>query len=67
MLFKSVIVRFIKGTLGGMATALSLVSYQTPAVWSDFHSVLNVLGVAAVSGAISGFLLAFMKWASWKN
>ena len=66
-MLKSILVRFLKGTLGGVATALSLVSYQTPTVWSDFNSIVNVLGIAAVSGAISGFLLAFMKWASWKE
>ena len=66
-MFKSVLTRFGKGTVAGAIAAMALVSYNTPTVWSDFNSIFNALGVAAVSGAITGLLLAIQKWASWQE
>ena len=64
---KSVFMRFVKGALAGAATSMSMVALNTPTVWSDFNLILDGLAVAGTFGALTGLLLAFEKWASWKE
>ena len=66
-MIKSLITRFGKGIIAGAVASMALVTYNTPTIWSDFSSIFNALGIAAVSGAITGLLLALQKWASWKE
>lgn len=64
---KAVVIRFLKGAIAGAAASIGMVSYQTPAIWSDFSTILTSLGVAGTAGAIGGLILALQKWASWKE
>ena len=64
-MINSVLKRFAKGAIAGAVTSMSVVTIQTPTMWSDFHLILNNLGIACVSGAMVGLLLALHKWASW--
>ncbi len=64
---KSVLVRFGKGALSGGATAIAMVTFATPTVWSAFPTVLNTLGIAFCGGALTGLILAFEKWANWSD
>lgn len=66
-MFKSIIIRFLKGAIAGAVASMGVITYQTPMVWSDFYTVLNALAIAGVSGAIGGILLALQKWASWED
>lgn len=66
-MFKSVLMRFLKGAIAGAVASMSVISYQTPVVWSDFHLILNNLAIACVAGAMGGLMLALQKWASWKE
>lgn len=59
--------RFMKGALAGAITSMSMVTYANPTLWSDFNSIFSALGIPAVSGAITGLLLAAQKFASWKE
>lgn len=63
--FQSIITRFIKGAVFSGASAVAVVSYATPTAWSDFPHILNTLGIVFIGGALSGFLLALEKWATW--
>lgn len=62
---KSIITRLLKGTIAGAIGAMVVITFNVPSTWSDIHSVLNALAIAGVYGAITGFLLAAQKWASW--
>lgn len=64
---KSVFMRFVKGSLGGAAASMVMVALKTPTVWSDFNLIIEGLAIAGTFGALTGFLLAFEKWASWKD
>ena len=64
---KSVLNRFAKGIISGAVASMAMVTINQPSVWSDFGSILNSLGLAATSGAITGLLLALQKWASWED
>lgn len=66
-MIKSIIIRFLKGAIAGAATSMGMVTMQQPAIWSDFHTLLNSLGIAAAFGSIVGLLLALQKLASWKD
>ena len=62
---KSIFVRFLKGAISGAVTAMGLVTFAMPSVWTDFIGILNTLGIAGMAGAISGILMAAEKWANW--
>lgn len=66
-MIKSVLMRFLKGAIAGAAASMALVKYTTPTTWGDFNGILNALGIAMVGGFLTGFVLAFEKWASWKE
>ena len=66
-MIKSILTRFGKGIVTGAVASMVLVTYSTPTIWADFNSIFSALGVAAVSGSITGLLLALQKWASWKE
>ena len=66
-MIKSILTRFGKGAVAGAVASMALVSLGTPSLWSDFSSIFNALGVAALSGAMTGLLLALQKWASWQE
>lgn len=66
-MFKSVLIRFLKGAIAGAVASMSVITYQVPMIWSDFYTVLNALAIAGVAGAIGGILLALQKWASWED
>lgn len=63
----SVLKRFAKGIIAGAVSAMSMVTITQPSVWSDFNSILGSLAMSATFGAITGFLLALQKWASWED
>jgi len=63
----AVVTRFLKGMIAGAVSAMGMVTYNAPSVWSDFKTILNALALAATFGALTGFLLALQKWASWKD
>lgn len=65
--FIAILKRFLKGAIAGAVTSISVVTWNVPTVWSDFQTILNTLGIAAVSGAISGLILALEKWANWSD
>lgn len=62
---KSVLMRFLKGTISGAVSSMTLVSLATPVVWSDFKAILFSLAIAGVFGGLTGLLLALEKWSSW--
>lgn len=63
----SVAKRFLKGMIAGAAGAMVLITFKVPTAWADFTAIFNALGIAASFGAITGFILALQKWASWKD
>ena len=63
----SILNRFAKGIIAGAVSSMSMVSLTQPEVWSDFNSLLGSLAMSATFGALTGFLLALQKWASWKE
>jgi hypothetical protein len=63
---KAVLKRFLKGAIAGAIGQMAIVTYQAPVVWTDVISILNLLALAGITGAIGGVLLAGQKWASWK-
>jgi hypothetical protein len=62
---KSVIGRFIKGAVSGAFTAMALVTWATPTSWTELPTVLSILGLVGIAGAINGAILAGQKYASW--
>lgn len=66
-MLKVVFKRFLKGTIMGAVAQMGIVSFTQPTMWSDFHLILNNLAIAGAFGALTGFLLALQKWASWKE
>lgn len=66
-MIKSVLIRFFKGMVAGAITQMSIVTFTTPHAWSDFYVSLDNLLLAAATGAMTGLLLGFQKWASWKE
>lgn len=64
---KSILTRFLKGIIAGAVSAMGLITIQTPTVWSNFSSIFNNLGIAAVFGGLTGLLLALEKWANWQD
>jgi hypothetical protein len=65
MKLRSVLNRFLKGAIAGAVSSMSLVTLNQPSVWSDFSVLFNSLGLACAFGAMTGFLLALQKFASW--
>lgn len=65
--YTSVINRFLKGSIAGAVSSMSLVTLSQPKIWSDFGSVFNSLGIAFLFGAVTGMLMALQKWASWEE
>ena len=63
----SILNRFLKGIISGAVASMAMVTLTQPTVWSDFSSILGSLGMSATFGAITGFLLALQKFASWKE
>lgn len=63
----SILNRFAKGIIAGAVSSMSMVSLTQPEIWSDFNSLLGSLAMSATFGALTGFLLALQKWASWKE
>lgn len=63
----SVLNRFAKGIISGAVSAMVMVQFVQPTVWSDFGSIFNSLGIAGSFGAMTGLLLALQKWASWQE
>ncbi len=64
---RAILKRFLKGMISGAITAMTGVTLVQPSIWTDFNSIINVLLIAGVFGALNGLLLAVQKWASWKN
>lgn len=65
--YNAVLKRFLKGAISGALTAMGLVTFSEPKMWSDFIGILNMLAIAGLFGALNGLLLALNKWASWKE
>jgi len=66
-MYNSLVKRFLKGTIAGAVSAMTMVTINVPSVWGDFNTILNSLIMAATFGAITGLLLSLQKWASWKE
>lgn len=64
-MLKQIIIRFVKGMVAGAATSLAVVSYSNIQSWHDFNAALSTLAIACASGALTGLILAFEKWATW--
>jgi hypothetical protein len=66
-MIKSIITRFVKGAIAGAITAMMIITFNVPTAWGDIYNMLNTLAIVGTYGAITGFLLAVQKWASWKE
>lgn len=66
-MFKSVIIRFLKGVVSGGVASMGVVTFTQPHVWSDFSTILSSLGIAAGYGCLVGALLGLQKLASWQE
>jgi hypothetical protein len=64
-MYKSILIRFLKGAIAGAVASMSMVTIQQPSVWADFGTLFSSLGMAGLFGAITGLLLALQKWATW--
>lgn len=62
---KSVLMRFIKGFIAGALAAIGLLTLQAPTSWEELSKTLLMLAFAAVSGGITGGLLAVEKYLGW--
>ena len=60
-MFKSIITRFLKGIIAGAVASMSMVTITQPAIWTDFGTLFNSLGLACAFGGITGLLLALQK------
>jgi len=65
--FNAVLIRFLKGTVAGAVASMSMVTIVQPSIWDDFSGIFSSLAFAGLYGAITGFLLALQKWASWQE
>lgn len=66
-MFKSIITRFLKGTIGGAVASIAMVGLTQPTAWVDFNSMFHSLLLAGAYGALTGLILALQKWASWTD
>lgn len=64
---KSIINRFLKGMLAGVVPAIGAVQLVQPTSWSEIPVMLSNLGLALVYGAITGLVLALLKYVDWKE
>jgi len=64
---KSLLMRFVKGISSGIAAALAVMTYSQPEMWADFPILLTKVGMAAVYGAITGFILTVQKLLTWDD
>ena len=64
---RSVLLRFLKGILGGAVASMVIVTIKQPVVWTEFLPLLSNLGMAGIYGGITGLLLALEKWSSWSD
>lgn len=62
---QSVAMRFVKGGVAGMVSALAVITIQTPTTWTALSTVLVALVYAAVVGFFTGGFLAVEKWYNW--
>jgi len=67
MKYKAILTRFLKGIIAGAVSSMAMVTITQPAIWSDFSTIFNSLGLACAFGAITGLLLALQKWTSWED
>ena len=65
--YKAIFNRFLKGAISGALTAIAMISFSAPTSWEELASILNMLAVAGIFGAINGVLLALQKWVSWQE
>ena len=66
-LFKSVTLRFIKGAVAGMVSALGEITIKTPHTWADLSTALVALAFAAIIGFFTGGFLALEKYYNWDD
>jgi len=66
-LFKSVAVRFLKGGAAGMSASLLLITIHAPTTWSELSTALVALSYAAITGFVSGGILATEKYYNWSD
>ena len=66
-LFKSVAMRFIKGGVAGAVASLALITIHAPTTWSELSTALVALTYAAITGFVSGGILAIEKYYNWSD
>lgn len=66
-MFKTVLMRFLRGALASAITTMGAVSIKQPQIWSDFHSIFTNLGIAAGYGLIVGAILGLDKLARYEK
>lgn len=59
--------RVLRGAITGALTTMGLVTVVMPKSWTELATVINVLCLAGIFGAINGVLSGADKWWRWEE
>ena len=64
---KAILKRFLKAFISGAIASIVITTYSVPTSWDTMLTTLHTLALVALTGGLSGLLLALQKWASWDS